>query len=64
MGQVAKKSHLHKLHCGGFKSERDRLLYLLGMATGNENETCLNMILNQMDKARKEMILAILNDKY
>jgi hypothetical protein len=56
--QPAKKGR--KRNTVGFKSERERFFYLIGLAV-NENETCLNAVLNEMNRNEflKEKILAL-----
>lgn len=47
----------------GFRSERERLLYLFEMIVERRNITCLNEVLDKMNESHKEMILAILDEK-
>ncbi|WP_124728834.1 hypothetical protein [Staphylospora marina] len=51
-----KKSHLF----GGFKSHRDRLVFMMSMI-GNDSTTCLNDVMNQagLTPIEKQWILAL-----
>jgi 2-hydroxy-3-keto-5-methylthiopentenyl-1-phosphate phosphatase len=55
--QPAKKGR--KRNTVGFKSERERLMYILSLITEDE-ETCLNNALNNigMDETKKQTVLA------
>jgi|GEM_PF-4071384 hypothetical protein len=47
----------------GFRSERERLLYLFKIVTDQQSITCLNEVLDKMNESYKEMILVILDEK-
>jgi hypothetical protein len=57
--EQAKKRHTRNTN-RGFRSERDRFFYLMGLINA-ENATCLNDVLNRMNRNEflKEKILAL-----